>query len=483
MHPMTGIDASMLPVRQLWVDGIRASRRSVAGPSLNLTWPHQGFRFNGAAPPWLADAAADQVELRWPSMIKNWIEPRCIVTSVNVSSRTMLLDADCYSNLEQRIPGHARPRPPAFFENVAGELAPGEFYATMTTLYYRTNGTALTEPPRGAVVPVQELLLNASGADGHTFEGLGFAHSTYRQPAQRGGYVTTQSTVLETPCPPRGCEPVGAVAVAAARNLSFVNCTFAHLGGTYALSIGNASQGVLVRGCTFTDLSGGAIKLANVLDTARAETLNDSRVWDADYLIERNVVAGAALEWRGAAAIFVGYVARLTLQHNTVTQVGYTGISLGWGWGAVMSFARDNHVLRNRLSGVMRALNDGGCIYTLGPQPGSSVEGNFCSLDEAPVVGCFYHDNGSRYFRTINNVADASPAHAPCVYLQGCCGSPALDIAVSELFCRDVGAAQNGCAAENCTIDQATLHVVNGAWPPQAQAIIAAAGADAAPPS
>jgi hypothetical protein len=50
----------------------------------------------------------------------------------------------------------------------------------------------------------------------------------------------------------------------------------------------------------------------------------------------------------------------------------------------------------------------GGCIYTLGPQPGSTVRGNYCALDEAPVVGCFYHDNGSRGFVTSDNVADAS---------------------------------------------------------------------------
>eukprot|EP00964_Phaeocystis_antarctica_P130553 scaffold94414_cov69-Phaeocystis_antarctica.AAC.10 len=75
--------------------------------------------------------------------------------------------------------------------------------------------------------------------------------------------------------------------------------------------------------------------------------------------------------------------------------------------------------------------------------------------------------------------AQTSPAGAPCVYLQGCCGDPAVDIAVSGLWCRGVGAPRNGCAAENCTIDEATLHVVTGAWPEAAQAIVDAAGATA----
>ena len=57
--------------------------------------------------------------------------------------------------------------------------------------------------------------------------------------------------------------------------------------------------------------------------------------------------------------MFVGYVARLVLQHNTISDTGYTGISLGWGWGRVRSFAHENSVRYNRLSRVMRALNDG----------------------------------------------------------------------------------------------------------------------------
>ena len=50
---------------------------------------------------------------------------------------------------------------------------------------------------------------------------------------------------------------MGAVAVAGARNVSFLGCRFRHMGGTYALAIGGGSRGVVVRGCSFSDLSGG----------------------------------------------------------------------------------------------------------------------------------------------------------------------------------------------------------------------------------
>ena len=153
--------------------------------------------------------------------------------------------------------------------------------------------------------------------------------------------------------------------------------------------------------------------------------------------------------------MFAGYVARATIEHNTIANTaradptqrptyprparrpvgrsaqGYTGISLGWGWGdhvtGAQTFMADNHVASNRISAVVSELNDGellrlppllhlpslptdddsrlscarrgagGCIYTLGPQPRSSVRANYCDADRAPVVGSFYHDNGTSH--------------------------------------------------------------------------------------
>ena len=124
-------------------------------------------------------------------------------------------------------------------------------------MFYRPlGGTAAA--PREAWVPLQEVLLDARGLRGHTFEDITFEHSTSRQPSAPGGYVEIQSAVLQNaPCPPHGCEPRGAITVGASRNVSFLGCRFRHMGGTYALAIGGGSRGVVVRGCSFSDLSGG----------------------------------------------------------------------------------------------------------------------------------------------------------------------------------------------------------------------------------
>ena len=92
-----------------------------------------------------------------------------------------------------------------------------------------------------------------------------------------------------------------------------------------------------------------------------------------------------------------------SIEHNSILDAGYTGISLGWGWGNYVlpsverrlgyrrgssagvrtsdldtapvartrcspqvtgeqTFMQDNHVVGNRIVGVMSALNDGGCV-------------------------------------------------------------------------------------------------------------------------
>jgi len=295
-----------------------------------------------------------------------------------------------------------------------------------------------------------------------------------------GGYVETQTGVYR--CHTGDCEPTGAVDVLKAKDFVFENCTFSNIGSVYAISVGGASQGVNITGCSFFDLSGGAVKLGNVGIRAGGPKRAVSKKtddWDMQLRMEDNIIHGGTLEYSGAAAVFAGYVAQTSITHNTIYDTGYTGISLGWGWGTVVSFAHENYVTHNFVSFVMQKLNDGGCIYTLGPQPRSQVTDNYCTGVRAPVIGVFYHDNGSRYFVTQRNVAEN--AASPCVYLQGCCNMPALDIHVDHVWCKTTSGVRNGCAAERCTIDPSSLFTLSWQNPwssyPEAQKVIFNSGA------
>ena len=467
--------AADIPFRVIWVDGVRISRRSTDRATLGGKWLGTATGYTTSEP--LGDSssgwAKNQVELRWPSQVKNWIEPRCVVASVDATQTKITVAPECWAALVARNGGKPPP-PPALVENLQDTApGPGEFTSDPLYTFYRPPASTPYAAPVNSFAPVGSVIMSAHDLQNHTFSNLEFSHATWRIPTAKGGYVPSQSLVTTS-----GGEPVGGVNVEHSTGIVFTNCTFQNIGAAYALSIGKASHFIQVVKSSFRDLSGGAIKLGNVIDTNCTTT--DPSLMDLNYIIEDNTLDEISLEFRGGAAVFAGYVAETNISHNTISNTGYTGISLGWGWGTHVqgpqTFARDNHIVGNHLSGIMSALNDGGCTYTLGPQPRSTVSENYCDADHAPVVGCFYHDNGSRYFNTTNNVAKDSPA--PCVYLQGCCNSPAFDIHVEDLWCMNTAPVRNGCAPQDCTIDNATLYIVKAgaAWPKQAQGIVDAAG-------
>ena len=79
----------------------------------------------------------------------------------------------------------------------------------------------------------------------------------------------------------------------------------------------------------------------------------------------------------------------------------------------------NNHVLANKIVNPLRTrCCDGGEVYTLGPQPGSSIERNHL-VNHGKFIGHgqssyaqypnpVYHDNGSGGFKDTKNVIEVS---------------------------------------------------------------------------
>jgi hypothetical protein len=84
-----------------------------------------------------------------------------------------------------------------------------------------------------------------------------------------------------------------------------------------------------------------------------------------------------AVEYHGSPGVLIGWSADTMIVHNEIAHMSYTGISNGWGWGDT-SYSRNNTVARNNIHHVMCGeLVDGGAVYSLGRQPGSSRSYNY----------------------------------------------------------------------------------------------------------
>jgi len=80
-------------------------------------------------------------------------------------------------------------------------------------------------------------------------------------------------------------------------------------------------------------------------------------------------VSHAAVEFRGHPALLVGFSRGTTLEHNELSQLPYSAISLGWGWDVYpYTYGGLNQINYNHIHDHMRVLGDGGAIYTLGAQ-------------------------------------------------------------------------------------------------------------------
>jgi len=254
------------------------------------------------------------------------------------------------------------------------------------------------------------VLLEVSGASGLSFANLSFEHATWLRPGESDGFVEQQTgccTVGTNYSFNSDCnadafwslKSSGNVVVRASQGISFEQCEFARLGG-FGLDMTNAS-GCVVDGCYFHDISGSAVQIGQFVNPLGAPN-------DRDNVVRNSIVRGVGVEYSGSAGLNVGYTVGTLLEHNDVSELSYTPISVGWGWSrhecAACTNAANNTVRFNRCHAYKQSLNDGGGIYMLGPQNGSLVHGNWVYDQGTPSTGALYPDEGSAYSTWSGNV-------------------------------------------------------------------------------
>ena len=277
---------------------------------------------------------------------------------------------------------------------------PGEWFADDSKVYYipregENMNTAEVE------VPALETLLKVEGTPDEpvtnvTFEGITFNYSTWLRPSthghaplQAGMYMIEAYKIRPQIQRPNGDHkldnqgwvgrPSACVLVNSAENVNFEQCTFEHCAAT-ALDYHQFIKGGKINRCTIRDVGGNGIVAGSFgpesYEAHRPYNPMDRREICTGLTITNNLITDVTNEDWGTIGIAAGYVRDICIDHNEISEVSYTGVSMGWGWNQQPCAMANNKITNNLIYHYARHMYDTAGIYTLGSQPHSLIEGN-----------------------------------------------------------------------------------------------------------
>lgn len=175
-----------------------------------------------------------------------------------------------------------------------------------------------------------------------------------------------------------------AVDMAGVEDFVMRDCRVAHT-GAHGVWIHGGSVRSKIEHSLIEDLGASGVKFGDPKEELTHRELNSAYLTLVDSIVRHG---GCLLN--GAVGVWLGQVSDCRVVHNDILDFLYTGVSMGWTWGYAETMTRCNHVDFNHIHHILQGrLSDGGAIYSLGNQDGSTVCNNWIH----DVNG--YEDNGS----------------------------------------------------------------------------------------
>jgi len=397
-----------LQFRQLWVNGKKAIKaKSTNGDEMEriLSW---NAKTETCKIP--TSKIADLSKIKGLEMIIHqwWAIANLRVKSVKINGDSTEL---AFMQPESRIQSE-HPWPAPWISSKTGNSAfylsnaiqfldePGEWFEDLLNhkIYYwpKKDENMLSA---NVIAPALENLLKMEGnidfpvAYIH-FKGISFQHASWLRPSMQGhvphqaGMYMLDAYKLKTP----GTKaketlenqawvgrPAAAVELNYTNNITFDSCSFVHNAST-ALDLNKGTQHNLVRGNLFKDAGGTGILVGTFSDESTEVHLpynpSDLREISSGNIVENNLITDVTNEDWGAVGIGAGYVRDLQINHNEISNVSYSGISMGWGWTKNANAMQNNRIYANKIQHYGKHMYDVAGIYTLSAQPKSEITEN-----------------------------------------------------------------------------------------------------------
>ena len=397
--------------RQMWVNGQKAVRARDVNDFEQMARIMTYDKRNQIL--WIPRKAAEKIlKAPYAEMVLHemWCTSNLRIKSATVAGDSVAIrfhQPEAKLQFEHPWPSPMTPdtgHPSPFYLTNARELLdePGEWYHDIREhkVYYMPQGNEelrVKSEGTGAIVPVLETLVEVIGTSERpvrhiTFKGVTFSHTTWMRPSEKGhvplqaGMYLTEAYKLRPQIDRPNNHKLdnqgwlgradAAVELRWAEGCNFEQCRFEHLGGS-GLDYVEGCRGGKTTRCTFTDIAMNGYVCGSFspegLETHLPYQPTDFRMVCTGQEITDCEFYNVTNEDWGCVAIAAGYVSGINIEHNTIHDVSYTGISLGWGWNRDLVCMKDNKVHANLIYDYARHMYDCAGIYTLGNQPGTQI--------------------------------------------------------------------------------------------------------------
>lgn len=310
-------------------------------------------------------------------VVQNWSISREIIAKSSASTVTTCTPMGWVGH------SHCYPKPgmSVFLENdLSFVTQSGQWYLDRKTGTLHYKSTAGGDPNQCQfVAPVLTQLVVVKGTREAPvrnlhFRGLQFMHTAWHMPDI--GYGGIQACYHSTDMKaPTFAVPV-AVELIHCVGGGLEKCRLLHLGGS-GVGLGAGCRENKVVGCEFADIGGTGVNVGHMLVKLPlwADWKNPADVPTGNEITNCYIHHCGEELW-GGHGIFDAMTKDTKIRRNEVAWIPYGGIATGYVWNTERTSQENCLIENNHIYEVMLRLNDSGCVYTLGFQPGSVIRGN-----------------------------------------------------------------------------------------------------------